>query len=814
MMHHVLRYTGGAMTDGKSSSWRLVSHDGLPGTALFVLPLAVAAASTLVLAVTVASGGSRMDISLLTIYLVPTVVVSVRAWAGRRALQPLGTAPVTRDYVVPAELPPVPYTFVGREAEIEEILRYFAGSAATGPAVVLIQGPDGIGKTSLAVRVAHHLADRYPDGQLFVDLGRTPASDPFAAGRNDDQLVEDGTQSLVRALYRPGDAVPVTREDWYRRYRERIYGRRAMIVFDEADSTDVVNALLPDESKCAVVITSRVYLSGLRINPHVIELDALSQNESLALLKKVVPPKKVDDEIEEARAIVDRTGGHPRAVQLTATSLAVRPDTKLAALRTIVASDLRWMSASRSEATSMDLSYALLTDEEQTAIQVLALLPRRTFSTWMLSSLMRVEEATASQVIERLMLVGLVARSSDDAADLPVFRVDDPVRRYARARLGETTRPQDRQRLLSAVSERGEQRRGHRENLVHHVYKPLAAGQLSAALQGARTAIALARETQSPVAEGMALAAMAEVRAELGNFDASEDLARAALRGEMSSGYSRARALRCLGRINRTRYRAGEAIRYLEEARTESKAIPDVSEEVRVLCELALAQSATSPTTALDTLTEAAELCRSRPDGGEQHMAGLLWAKSVAYQEEGSLQAAADCLDVAEHTAILLDQRLWLGWINHRRALLAFKQREFNEARSYAMEAVDLFSQIGHRYGTGHATLAIGRAHVAERSLREAVPPLEEALESFVNCGDRWWEASAALNLGWAYDELHDERAASLVAAALGLFEQVGDVGNADVAAVRLAGLRDRTGQRATTSARITMRTALPGTPR
>ncbi|NUT48698.1 MAG: AAA family ATPase, partial [Saccharothrix sp.] len=145
------------------------------------------------------------------------------------------------------QLPPDTADFEGRGAELAQVVAALRADAATVPVVVLT-GEPGVGKTALALRVAHRVRGEFPDGQLFADLAGTSPSPKRA---------RDVLGSLLRALYRKGTAIPEELEDRAAAVRACLADRRVLVVLDDAASAAQVRALLPGTAGCAVLVTSR-----------------------------------------------------------------------------------------------------------------------------------------------------------------------------------------------------------------------------------------------------------------------------------------------------------------------------------------------------------------------------------------------------------------------------------------------------------------------------------------------------------------------------------------------------------------------------
>src|SRR5579863_4599318 len=158
---------------------------------------------------------------------------------------------------VPRQLPPAPRQFVGRAEELKALSELLDRVAGSGGAAVIsaIGGTAGVGKTALAVHWAHRVAERFPDGQLYVNLRGYDLASPMTA--------TDALAGLLRSLGVAGPDVPAEQAERAARYRSLLAGRRMVVVLDNASDVEQVRPLLPGYSSCAVVVTSRDSLAGL-----------------------------------------------------------------------------------------------------------------------------------------------------------------------------------------------------------------------------------------------------------------------------------------------------------------------------------------------------------------------------------------------------------------------------------------------------------------------------------------------------------------------------------------------------------------------
>ncbi|ALV34416.1 transcriptional regulator [Streptomyces sp. CdTB01] len=210
----------------------------------------------------------------------------------------------------PAQLPPPPAHFTGRAAVLDD-LRATLGTG-DAPAVAVISGMPGVGKSALALYVAHALRERFPDGQLYVNLhGATPGMTPLGAAHALAALLRDlGTEP--RHIPEHPDAAAAL-------LRSLLAPTRTLLVLDDAANAAQVRPLLPAGAGCAVIVTSRsslTVLDGARRHP----LTPLTGEESAALLRAV----SGRDGLDAAHPLVELTGRLPLALRIVAARLAAR----------------------------------------------------------------------------------------------------------------------------------------------------------------------------------------------------------------------------------------------------------------------------------------------------------------------------------------------------------------------------------------------------------------------------------------------------------------------------------------------------------
>ncbi|MBN6039989.1 tetratricopeptide repeat protein [Amycolatopsis sp. 195334CR] len=229
----------------------------------------------------------------------------------------------------PRQLPREGTHFTGRAAELSKLdtLLGNAGSARSSTVLIsAIAGAPGIGKTSLAVHWAHRVRDRFPDGQLYVNLRGYDASPPLSA----DHVLD----AFLRALGLPAERIPQDADAKASVYRSFLAERRMLVLLDNAATPDQIRPLLPNEPRCLVVVTSRSRLSGLvaRDGAHRISLDLLTPDEANRLLRGIIGQDRIDQEPVAVAELAHRCAYLPLALRIAAERVASRPRNTVAEL--------------------------------------------------------------------------------------------------------------------------------------------------------------------------------------------------------------------------------------------------------------------------------------------------------------------------------------------------------------------------------------------------------------------------------------------------------------------------------------------------
>jgi DNA-binding SARP family transcriptional activator/Flp pilus assembly protein TadD len=231
-----------------------------------------------------------------------------------------GTGPV-----VPRQLPGAVPHFAGRAAELAALTALLdQGGERAAETIVIsaISGTAGVGKTALAVRWAHQVADRFPDGQLYVNLRGYDPDQPVSAA--------DALAGFLSALGVPGPDIPAGADERAGRYRSLLAGRRMLVVLDNAREVEQVRLLLPGASDCVVVVTSRDSLAGLvaRHGASRLEVGLLPIADAVGLLRALIGAR-ADADPAAAAALAARCARLPLALRVAAELAAALPASSL-----------------------------------------------------------------------------------------------------------------------------------------------------------------------------------------------------------------------------------------------------------------------------------------------------------------------------------------------------------------------------------------------------------------------------------------------------------------------------------------------------
>ena len=343
---------------------------------------------------------------------------------------------------IPRQLPSDVAGFSGRREALDAL------HAASGQATAtVITGTVGVGKTALAVHWAHRIAERYPDGQLYLDL-RGHSGDPTISP-------VEALPLLLQSLGVPSERIPADLPLQTGLYRSVLADRRCLVVLDNVVDSAHVRPLLPSGPGCHALITSRDALTGLVVREGAarITLDTLDETESVGLLTTHLGADRVQADPAAATELVALCARLPLALRIVAAKLAARPRHTLAdAIRELRGTDLlgRLQVVGDPEsavAAAFDISYGALPAEAQRLFRRLGVVPGPEISREAAAVLLDRNLGDDVPELDGLVAAHLVSEYAPDR-----FRSHDLLSLYARrqaTRESEEVRRDALHRLLS-----------------------------------------------------------------------------------------------------------------------------------------------------------------------------------------------------------------------------------------------------------------------------------------------------------------------------------------------------------------------------
>lgn len=342
----------------------------------------------------------------------------------------------------PAQLPADVSDFSGRTELVDDLSAVLQN--ATGQAVVVtsLAGIGGVGKTTLAVHVAHRVRSEFPDGQLYVDLrgaGASPADPVVVLG---DFLHSLGVTESPDSL-----------EQRAALYRSQLAGRRMLILLDNARDADQIKPLIPGVSGCAVLATSRSRLAGIP-GAQLFDVEELTPEEALALFSAIVGEQRAAAEPEAAMAVVTACGFLPLAVRIAAARLASRPRWSVSDLARRLADQRRRLDelqlGNLAVETTIGLGYGQLSAAEARAFRFLSLIDSADIPLEAAAALLDLDEDAAEDLAEALVEANMLECFTPGR-----YRYHDLLRLYAQRqneRIGDSEeREQAIQRLFDLL---------------------------------------------------------------------------------------------------------------------------------------------------------------------------------------------------------------------------------------------------------------------------------------------------------------------------------------------------------------------------
>jgi DNA-binding SARP family transcriptional activator len=642
----------------------------------------------------------------------------------KATVRPAGHLPI------PRHLPAYTPHFIGRKAEMKQLTRLLdTGTAGSRTAIIsTVNGTAGIGKTTLAIHWAHHVADRFPDGQLYVNLrGFAPSRSPMPPS--------DAIGGFLDALGVPPERVPPDLDARAALYRSLLADRRMLVVLDNARDSDQVRPLLPGSGTCMVIVTSRDRLAGLvaEEGARPIILDPFSAEEGIDLLASRLGTEFIESERDTANTLLERCAGLPLALAIVAARMGTDRHLSLATLVGLLEDERARLEVldSGDPATSVraafSWSYGCLDPATARVFRLFGLHPGPCASAPAVAALAGVgigEARSALSVLARAHLV-----------DEPVsgqFVLHDLLRVYAMERAETEESPGDRDTAL-------------RRLLTWYLHSADAADRLLVP-RSQRVPLDAPPPLVHPLSFDDREAALAWFESERANVVPITQAAADAGHHDVACHFPAAiwgfLTLRKpwadwitthrigLDSAERTGDRLGEA--YLRTA------LADAHRDLRRYEQ------------AVSGFTEALALWRSVANRWGE--AATLTLLGLAHRDARDYPGSTDCLSSALTIFREIGDSWGEGWALYDLGETEQRLGRLQEAVAHSERAREIFRETKDGWGEGWSLYNLGKIHQRAGDLPEAVDCLQQALDLFRHIGNQLGEASVLATIGATFD--------------------------------------------------------------
>lgn len=614
--------------------------------------------------------------------------------AGRAPGIPHDVGPPAQPIVTPRQLPAEIDRFAGRREALEALNGLVDGPRTPSAPICVVTGAAGVGKTTLAVRWAHQVAGRFPDGQLHVDLGGFGPADEAADPA-------DVLRDFLGGFGVPPQRVPPTVAAQAALFRSLLADKRVLVLLDNARDAGQVRPLLASSRGCLTVITSRNDLAGLVVadDAHPVPLDVLPPADAWQLLAVRLGQHRVEQEPRAVEAILGACAYLPLALAIVAARATLNPALPLAAL----AAELR---DSHDDLDALDTgddvtnvravfswSYRAITPEAARLFRLLGLHPGSEISVAAGASLAARSMSQARALLGQLQRTNLVDQRGTDR-----YRIHDLLRAYAR----ELTERHDTEA----------DRHGARHRLLdHYLHTACAADRL---LDPRRDPITPRAALGGVATENLADkdGALAWLTSERQTLLAAATLA--ADRGFDTHVWELAWALTTF--LDRQGH-------WHDWAMTQRLAL------------------------------EAAE--RLRDESGVARAHGALARALTRLHQYADAHAhftrAAELFSALGEPVGQAITQINLGWLYER-------QQDFGQALQHNKLALELFEQCGHEVGQANVLNAVGWDYANLGEHRTALTYCERSLRRCLELDHRLGQADAWVSLGYIHLHLGDQQ--------------------------------------------------------
>ncbi|MFF0753321.1 BTAD domain-containing putative transcriptional regulator [Streptomyces sp. NPDC004267] len=687
-------------------------------------------------------------------------------------------APVAR----PAQLPATVPDFTGRSTFVRELSGRLATAEGSVMAVSALAGIGGVGKTTLAVHVAHAARPHFPDGQLYVDLqgaGARSAAPETVLG------------AFLRALGTPDSAIPDSLDERAALYRSTLDGRRVLVLLDNARDAAQIRPLLPGTAGCAALVTSRIRMVDLA-GAHLVDLDVMSPEEALQLFTRIVGAERVGAEREAALDVVAACGFLPLAIRIAASRLAARRTWTVSTLAAKLADERRRLdelqAGDLAVKATFELGYGQLEPAQARAFRLLGLADGPDISLAAAAAVVDLPEWETEDLLEALVDTSLLESAAPGR-----YRYHDLVRLYARACAERDEHPPvERELALSrlldfylstaaqvyALERPGERVRDHfaateypglaldtpgaaldwlfaeASCLLACARQAAAAGMprraadlLLAAVdlaesganahqyaQAAQAVSEAARATGDKLAESRARTMLTHVHSTSGRFTEAENQARLAHEVGLAVGdpVSCGQAPNQRGIIALYEGRHADAETFLSQALDAFRSDANKPGEASALCNLSRVHLAMGRTgSAVELARQGISIYEAADNGAPLRLANGKYALGLALTEAGETAQAQSVLTEALDVFRESRQKLWHGMTLFRLAELFLTAERPASAATHAEQALAVLHGIGGEWRRANVLTVLGRSLSAIGQLDRARVCWRAALSVF-----------------------------------------------------------------------------------
>jgi DNA-binding SARP family transcriptional activator/tetratricopeptide (TPR) repeat protein len=649
---------------------------------------------------------------------------------------------------VPAQLPLATPTFVCRDHELAALDELLPDGAAPGGRTAVVTGMAGVGKTTLAVHWSRRVIDRFPDGQLYVDLrGFDPQRDPVEPARV--------LRQFLTALGEASASLPDDVDELTHRYRTLLSGRRTLIVLDNAYDEAQVRPLIPGGEGCIVIVTSRRDLTGLvaRDGARPISLKIMTEEEAYALLAGRLGDRRLDAERAAAGRVLDRCAHLPLALAVVAARATIRPELTLAHVVGELDAAAGGLQAFASSDDASDVravfswSYRLLSPDAALAFRLIGLHPGPETGLPAVASATALDEPTALAAVDELIGANMLVERAPGR-----YVMHDLLRAYASE--------------ILAARDQAETRDAAERLLDHYVHTAFSAGRV---LHPFRPPIELAAPVRGAVVEtfteydeayrwvGVELAVVPNIVSFA--FDAGFDT------HVWQLVWSLMEYLHGQGLFSDWLSMQSIALRSAERIGDPKILAVTHRAQGRVLVQL------NDFDRARDHLERAVEICReignhSGQAAAHQILGDLFMRANRLGESVGQFEAA-----LAIYDAIGL-KAPWTATLNNLAYLLGMRG-EADRALEYGQRALASSRELGDRHAEAATVDTLALVHRQADDQTRAITLYTQAIELHRELGEPRYEAESQEGLGDAFEAAGDFAAAlEAWSAALVLFEQ------------------------------------------